>query len=153
MIFCSSIVTMDLTFDCTVLWSLRLQVTSMNISLLICYLIFEFELDIDIAKWPINRTYHIPNRHSIGHNTHPNSVAQSRIPARRVIVQRYRSRNCVPPLVQILILPDPPCTIDLSMMYPESRITRRGEQVSRWVAAIGEVSSLLFNRLATAGSA
>lgn len=49
-------------------------------------------------------------------------------------------RNSILPRRQILVLPNPPDTVDVGVVQPERRVTRAGEEVSPWVATNCEVA-------------
>lgn len=44
-------------------------------------------------------------------------------------------------VLDVLILPDPPCSVDLRVVKVEGWVSWGGEDISAWVTADGEVSS------------
>lgn len=87
-------------------------------------------LDIDIAERTSRSAERILNQDTLSINTQLNYIVQPSISRRRVIVQSDSSSQRVVTLgtttiFRILVLPDPPRTIDLCMMEPESGISWR----------------------------
>ena len=81
-------------------------------------------LHIDIAERPTKRAHRILNRnvpkHILKHRTQRQRVIQRTLPARRVIVERDSTIKRISPVLEILVLPDPPRAIDLCVVEVES---------------------------------
>ena len=69
-----------------------------------------------------------------------NGILKCSISAWRAVVQGDGSSNGVLSVLDILILPDPPSTIDLSVVNPECWVSWRNEDISTWVTTNGEVT-------------
>ena len=69
---------------------------------------------------------------------------QSSISAGRGVVQGDGSSDGVLSVLQILVLPDPPCAVDLCVVQEEGGVSWGGEDVSTWVSADGEVAAGVY---------
>ena len=78
--------------------------------------------NVDVAERTSERRHGSSDRDARCIHTKINEVIQSTVPTWRVIVQRDRSRDGVLSVLDVLVLPDPPSAIDLSMMKPESEL-------------------------------
>ena len=75
-----------------------------------------------------------------------NDIMERSVATRRAIVQSDGTGNCVQPARDVLILPYPPCTIDLCVMEEEHGISRAAEDISTWVTAEGEMARSVYSK-------
>lgn len=96
---------------------------------------------IDIAELPVRSTQRSQEILQLGHlliDLEELVILERR---RHPITRHVRlPRNRILPRRQILVLPDPPDTVDIRVVQPERGVTRAGEEVSPWVATDGEVA-------------
>lgn len=57
------------------------------------------------------------------------------------VQSRGTTFKCQLSVLGILVLPDPPRAVDLSVMQEERWFSRRGEEVTTWITSGGEVTS------------
>ena len=81
-------------------------------------------LHIDIAERPTQRAHRILDRNIpkriLKHGTQRQGIIQHTLPTRRVVLERDSTINRISPVLEILVLPDPPRAIDLCMVEVES---------------------------------
>ena len=98
-------------------------------------------LNINVAKRSSSSRHKISDRNWGSINSQINNIIQSTVAAGWHVVQSDGSRDGIQAGLDVLILPDPPGTIDLCVVKPEGWISRGGEDVSTWVTADGEVTA------------
>ncbi len=76
-----------------------------------------------------------------GVDTEGDIVLQSSVTAGRVVIQGDGTGDGVLPIGQVLVLPDPPSSVNLRVVKEESWVSRRSEDISAWVATNGEVAT------------
>jgi hypothetical protein len=105
-------------------------------------------LDVDITEWTVHgahqsgqllRWVRSSKRWSKVHY-----IIESTVAARRAIIQGNSPRDGILSVLDILHLPHPPGTIDLSVMKPESGISWGSEDISTWVTSEGEMTSSMY---------
>lgn len=77
-------------------------------------------LCIDVAEVASKRAHRGRNRDVSSIDTKVDGIIQGRISARRVVKQRESAGNGVLAVGQVLVLPNPPCAVDLSVVEPVS---------------------------------
>lgn len=98
-------------------------------------------LQVDVAKRSTLSVNNIPNSIALSKHTHLQHISQETITRWRLVhhVDGTSNRISRETGIEVLVLPDPPRAIDLSMVKPERRVSRGDEEVSAWVAADGVV--------------
>ena len=80
-------------------------------------------LHIDIAERPTKRAHRILNRNIpkriLKHRTQRQRIIQRTLPTRRVVLERDSTINRISPVLEILVLPDPPSSVNLGVVLPE----------------------------------
>jgi len=86
----------------------------------LCYTSY---LHIDIAERPTKRAHRIPNRNilkrTLKHRAQSQRIIQRAITTRRSVIERNSTANRISPVIEILVLPDPPRAIDLCVVEVE----------------------------------
>ena len=108
---------------------------------------------INITKRPRQRTSRVADRNVPEPQivSHGHLIVQCRIPRWRNILKRQRARDRPPPVLQILVLPCPPHSINLRMVKPKVRIRRGVVEVRPSVAANSVVAAEVDAELAWLG--
>ena len=65
-------------------------------------------------------------------DTKLNDVIKRRVRGRREVEEGICATDGVLAGLQVLVLPDPPCAIDLRVVQEEVGVTRRGVEVTTW---------------------
>lgn len=81
-------------------------------------------LDINIAVLATHARYVVLNGTSIAKNAQINSVIDRRIVAWRNVQHRSCSSNLESALCRLLVLPNPPHSVDVAVVEPEERLIR-----------------------------
>lgn len=102
-------------------------------------------LHIDVAERTRSGRHSVSDSDCWGIDTQVNDIIQSPVSARRRVIQGNSSSNSVLSLRDILVLPDPPCAIDLSVVQEESGISWGSEDVSTRVTTDGKVTSSVYS--------
>lgn len=98
-------------------------------------------LQVDVAQKLALGIHHLADRGTLANNTHVHPVIESTKRQRGVVEDVDASRNSVLARLQVLVLPDPPGAIDLSVVQPEHRVSGGDEEISTWVTADGVVAT------------
>lgn len=78
---------------------------------------------INVAEWPTKRAHRILVRDvfkCIQHRTQGQRVIECAVTTRRRVQESDGAIDRIPPVLEIVVLPDPPCAVDLSMVEVES---------------------------------
>ena len=78
---------------------------------------------INVAEWPTKRAHRILVRDvfkRIQHRTQGQRVIECGVTTRRRVQESDGAIDRIPPVLEILVLPNPPCAVDLSMVEVES---------------------------------
>ena len=78
---------------------------------------------INVAEWPTKRAHRILVRDvfkRIQHRTQCQRVIECAVTTRRRVQESDGAIDRIPPVLEILVLPNPPCAVDLSMVEVES---------------------------------
>lgn len=101
-------------------------------------------LNIYVAERTSESVHRVPNLNTRSINTEIDIILQGSISGRWGVVQGDGARNGVLSVLQILVLPDPPCAVDLRVMKEESWVSWGGEDVSTGIASDGEVATSVY---------
>jgi hypothetical protein len=101
-------------------------------------------LNIDVAERTSESVHRIRDLNARSIDTQIDIILQSAISAGWGVVQCDCSGNGVLSVLEILVLPDPPCAVDLCVVEEEGWVSRGGEDVSAWITANSEVSSGMY---------
>jgi hypothetical protein len=83
----------------------------------------EIYSQINVAEWPSKRAHRILVRDvfkRIQHRTQGQRVIECAVTTRRRVQESDGAIDRIPPVLEILVLPDPPCAVDLSVVKVES---------------------------------
>ena len=99
-------------------------------------------LQIDVAKWSTGRVNNLTNSCGKAKDAHLKTISQLTITSWWHVHHVDGASNSVArkTSLQVLVLPDPPGTIDLSVVKPESWISWGDEEISTWVTTNGVVT-------------
>ena len=78
---------------------------------------------INVAEWPTKRAHRILVRDvfkRIQHRTQGQRVIECAVTTRRRVQESDGAIDRIPPVLEILVLPNPPCEVDLRMVEVES---------------------------------
>lgn len=103
---------------------------------------------VNIAELIADSAHSIANPHSRRKNTEIYKIVQRSVRRRREVEDRVRAADSVLAPLEILILPDPPCAIDLSVVQEEVRVARRRVEVTTGVSADPEVAASVHAEVA-----
>lgn len=98
-------------------------------------------LQVDVAHKLALGIHHLANRGALSASTHLQPVIESAKRQRWVVEEVDASSNGVLASLQVLVLPDPPGAIDLSVVQPEHGVSGGDEEVSTGVATDGVVTT------------
>ena len=101
-------------------------------------------LDVNVAKGASHGAHDILDCNWCCIHSKINEVVKSTISARRRVIQSDCSRDGILSVLNVLILPDPPGSINLGVMKEESGVARRGENVSSWITSDCKVSTGMY---------
>ena len=80
-------------------------------------------LHIDIAERTTKRAHRIRNRNilkrTLKHRAQRQRIIQRTVATRRGVIERDSTANRIPPILEILVLPNPPRAIDLCVVKVE----------------------------------
>ena len=91
-------------------------------------------LDIDIAERTGESAHRLRNLNTRVVDTQVDDVCQSSVAAGRVVVQGDGAGDGILAVLQVLVLPAPPCAVDLGVVEEECWISWGGEEISTWVS-------------------
>ena len=99
-----------------------------------------FSSYVNVAKWSTRRPQCILVLDRRCQRAHDDRIRQ--LPRRAVdrVQGRRAAGEGTLSVLGILVLPDPPCAVDLCVMEEESRLGWRSEKIAAWVAACREVA-------------
>lgn len=100
-------------------------------------------LQIDVAKWSTGGVDNLTNSSGKTKDAHLKTISQLTITSWWHVQHVDGASNSVGGKtgLQVLVLPDPPGTIDLSVVKPENWVSWGDEEISSWVATNGVVAS------------
>ena len=104
---------------------------------------------INVAELITDRAHSIPNLDLRREDTQVDNVIERGVGRRWGVEHRVRASNSVLALLQILVLPHPPCAIDLAVVQEEPGIAGRCEEISARVASDPEVATSMHAKVAS----
>lgn len=99
-------------------------------------------LQVDVAKWSTGGVNNLTNSSGKTKDAHLKTISQLTITSWWHVHHVDGASNSVggKTSLQVLVLPDPPGTIDLSVVKPESWVSWGDEEISTWVTTNGVVT-------------
>lgn len=101
------------------------------------------ELHVNVAERSSLRRHHGTNCCVGTIDAQCDGIREESVSARWAVVQSDGSGNGVLSVLEILVLPNPPSTIDLSVVKPECWVSWRNKDVSTRVTTDGEVTGCM----------
>lgn len=100
-------------------------------------IVYAADLLIDVTKWPSKRARSLSNRHIRKAQvfTKCHNIVECRIPCRWDILKSKRAGDSEAPLLQVLILPNPPSSVNLCVVVPEVGVRWRVVEIGTGIAA------------------
>jgi hypothetical protein len=105
-------------------------------------------LCVCVAELIADCAHHISNPESRRVDTEVNEVVQSGVGGWREIEDRVRAGDSILAGLQILVLPDPPRAINLSMVQEEVRVAGRSVKITARVTTDPEVAASVHTQIA-----
>jgi hypothetical protein len=105
-------------------------------------------LYVCVAELIADCAHHISNPESRCIDTEVNEIVQSGVGGWREVEDRVRAGNSILTVLQVLVLPDPPCAIDLSMVQEEVRVAGRSVKITARVTTDPEVATSVYTQIA-----
>lgn len=96
---------------------------------------------VDIAELVADRAHSIADPHGRRVDTKIYKIVQRGVGGWRKVEESVCAADCVLAVVQILVLPDPPGAINLSVVQEEVWVTRRCVQVTAGISANPEMAT------------
>jgi hypothetical protein len=96
--------------------------------------------NVDIAEWTSGGASKLSDSDIGSVNTNADKIIKCSISARWVIVESDGTTNSVLSVLDVLVLPDPPGSVDLSVVKEEDRVSWGREDISSWVTSGDEVT-------------
>jgi hypothetical protein len=103
---------------------------------------------INVAELIANRAHSITNLDLRREDAQVDNIVERGVGGRRRIEHRVRTGDRILASLQILVLPDPPGTIDLAVVQEEPRVTGRREEISTRVTTDPEVTTGMHAKVA-----
>jgi hypothetical protein len=98
-------------------------------------------LYVDVAEWTSGCAHKIPDRGIRSINTNADNIIKRSVSARWVVLEGDGTTNSVLSVLDVLVLPNPPGPVNLSVVEEEDRVSWGGEDISSWVTSADEVTS------------
>lgn len=98
-------------------------------------------LQVDVAHESVLGIHHLANGGALANSTHIHPVVKGTKRQRWVVEDVDATGNGVLTVLQVLVLPDPPGTVDLSVVEPEHGVSGGDEEISTWVTTNGVVTT------------
>jgi hypothetical protein len=98
-------------------------------------------LCINVAELVANCAHSVPDPHRGRVDTKINQIIECGVSGRREVEDGVRAGNSILAVLQVLVLPNPPRAIDLSVMKEEVGITWRSVQITARVTSNPKVTT------------
>lgn len=89
-------------------------------------------LDVYVAERSVKSAHSVSDGKPWCKDAQIKDVVQCSVSARRAVVQGYGARDLGVAVVGVLVLPDPPCAVDLGVVEEEVWVTGRDEDITTY---------------------